>query len=204
MNRKRRSDPERIVGVISSWVHCVGMDENAEAAMVQHQPRYQRREMLFGEGDLKHRAVMRANAQIMPAAELHRKAFTDPRAQLFGRGSRRHRIVIDVSVIARNFRDWPWDRRSRCFAHWDGVAVVMDQTSVAQEEARRNYASGPAQERLRRIPFTKGLFRRKDTPLGRRFWNSISAVGTTLFRRAYSRGFGNEHRYSGAGTGAVR
>jgi hypothetical protein len=107
VKRKGRSDPEGVVDVVPSWVHRIGMNEDAQAAVIEHQPGHQGREELLGKGDLKHRAVMRTDADVMPAAKLHRKAFTDPVAQLLGSGSRGRRIIIDMSMIARYFGYWP-------------------------------------------------------------------------------------------------
>jgi hypothetical protein len=124
VNRKGRSDPEGVVDVVPSWVHRIGMNEDAQAAMIEHQPGHQGREELLGKGDLKHRAVMRADADVMPAAKLHRKAFTDPVAQLLGSRSRGRRIIIDVSMIARDFGYRPWGNRS--LTHGGAIVVRAD------------------------------------------------------------------------------
>ena len=79
--------------MISARICRVGMNEDTQATMVEHQPRHQRREDLPGKCDLKHRAVTRADPNIMPAAELDEKALADPGAQLLGGRSRSRRII---------------------------------------------------------------------------------------------------------------
>ena len=46
VNRKPRSDPERIDDVVPLRVYRIGMNEDAQATMVEHQPGYQRRASL--------------------------------------------------------------------------------------------------------------------------------------------------------------
>ena len=124
VNQKGRSDPEGVVDVVPSWVHCIGMNEDAQAAMIEHQPGHKGREELLGKGDLKHRAIMRADADVMPAAKLYRKALTDPGAQLLCGGARGRRIIIDVSMIARYFGYRPWGGRS--LTHGGAIVVRAD------------------------------------------------------------------------------
>src|ERR1700755_1887019 len=78
VDRQRRPDPEGIDGMIAAWVGGVRMDQDAEAEMVEHQPRHQGREDFVGEGDLVHRAIVRTYLGVIPAPEPHRKALTDP------------------------------------------------------------------------------------------------------------------------------
>ena len=80
VDRKARSDPEGIDDVVPTRIGSVGMNEDAQATMVEHEPRHQCGEDVIGKGDLEHGPVTRTDPCIMPAAELYRKAFADPRA----------------------------------------------------------------------------------------------------------------------------
>lgn len=122
--QKRRSDPEGVVDVVPSWVYRIGVKEDAQAAMIEHQPGHQRCKELLGKGDLEHRAIMRADADVMPAAKLYRKALTDPGAQLFCGRARGRRIIIDVSMIARYFGNRPWGGHS--LTHGGAIVVRVD------------------------------------------------------------------------------
>src|SRR5882757_3708177 len=105
MDGKRFADPERIGEMIPARVGRVGVNQNAESAMVEHQPWYQGSGNIRGEGDLKHRPIMRANLRVVPAAEPDHKTLAYPCAQLLRNPSRCGRVVIDVGMIAGNLRD---------------------------------------------------------------------------------------------------
>ena len=100
MKHQGRSNPERVCQMIPARVRRVRMDQNAQAAVVEHQPRHQRRKYLTRKGDLKHRLVVRADFHVMPATQGDGKTFADPCSQLLGFRSRGRGIVIDVSVKA--------------------------------------------------------------------------------------------------------
>lgn len=102
MDRQRTADPERIGHMIPPRVRRVGMDQNTQPAVIEHQPRHQAREDVLAKRDLDHRAIMRADPDIVPAADLHSKALADPPHQPFSRGARRRRVVVDVRMIARD------------------------------------------------------------------------------------------------------
>jgi hypothetical protein len=96
MDRKGLADPEGIGEMVPARIGRVGVNQNAEAAMVEHQPWHQRREDIRGEGDLKHRPIMRADLDFVPAAESDHETLADPRAQLLRNLSRAGRVIIDV------------------------------------------------------------------------------------------------------------
>lgn len=50
--------------------------------MIEHEPGYQRREDFLGKSNLKHRRIVGTHPSIVPAAELDRKSFADPDAEL--------------------------------------------------------------------------------------------------------------------------
>ena len=93
--------------VVAARIGGVGMDQDAEAGMVQHQPRHQGREHLLGERDLVHRLIVRPDLDVMPVAEPHHEAFADQGAQPLGGRARGRRIVIDVGVVARDLGQRP-------------------------------------------------------------------------------------------------
>jgi hypothetical protein len=130
--QKGRSDPEGVVNVVPSWVDRIGVNEDAQAAMIEHQPGHQRCKELLGKGDLEHRAIMRADADVMPAAKLYRKALTNPGAQPFGGRAGGRRIIIDVSMIARDFGYRPWGGRS----------LIHGGAIVVRPDLMRTYQSG--------------------------------------------------------------
>ena len=54
MHAERAADPDRVDQVVAFGVGGAGVDEDAEASVVQHQPGDQRGEDFGGEGDLVH------------------------------------------------------------------------------------------------------------------------------------------------------
>src|SRR4051794_24187686 len=111
MDRQRLPDPEGIGEMIPSRICRVRVNQNAKAAMIEHQPWHERGENIPGKGDLKHCPIVRAHFRIVPVAEPDYKALADPRAQPLRDRSRGGRVVIDVGVVARDFRKGP---RSGC------------------------------------------------------------------------------------------
>lgn len=104
MHAERAADPDRVDQVVALGVGGVGVDEDAQAAVVQHQPGDQRGEDFGGEGDLVHGLLVRADRLVAPVAEAHAKTLADALAQPFGVPALRLISVIDVSVIAGDFR----------------------------------------------------------------------------------------------------
>ena len=100
MHRQRRADPERIGKMIAARVAGVGMYQNAQSPVVEHQPWHELRKDFLRKGDLVHGLIMRADLDVMPAPERDGKALAHPVAQPLGGRARRRRIVIDVGVIA--------------------------------------------------------------------------------------------------------
>lgn len=104
MDREGLPDPEGVGEMIPARICRVRMNQNAKASMIEHQPWHERGEHILGKGDLKHCAIVRADLGIVPIAQPDHKALADPRAQSLRDVSRGGRVVIDVSVIARNLR----------------------------------------------------------------------------------------------------
>lgn len=104
MNTQRAADPDRVDQMVALGVGGVGVDEDAEAPMVQHQPGDERGEDFGGEGDLVHGLLVRADRLVAPVAEAHAKTLADALAQPFGMPALRLIAVIDVGVIAGDFR----------------------------------------------------------------------------------------------------
>src|SRR6185437_3081772 len=75
--RHRLAEPERIDRMIAIAVAGLGMDENAQALAVKHQPRHDFRELARREGNLIHGNRMRPNRHVVPAAELRVELLTD-------------------------------------------------------------------------------------------------------------------------------
>ena len=86
--------------MIPARVGRVRMDQNAQFAVVEHQPGHQFGKYLPGKGHLIHGLVVRTDLDVVPAPERDREALADPGAQLLGLGPRRRRIVIDMGVVA--------------------------------------------------------------------------------------------------------
>jgi len=77
MHVKRRPDPEWIDKMIPARIGRVRMHQDAQAAMVEHQPRHQGGKQLPGKGHLIHRLIMRTDFHVMPAPERDGKALAD-------------------------------------------------------------------------------------------------------------------------------
>ena len=56
----------------------VRVEQNAQPAMIEHQPRHQFGEHLSGKGHLVHRLIVGADLHVVPSAKRHRKALADP------------------------------------------------------------------------------------------------------------------------------
>ncbi len=100
-------DPEAVGDVTTARIACVGMYENAQSPVVEHQPGNERCEKARVERDLEHRSGMGTNGLIVPSPEPVRKPhvhrFPDP----FGQPSRL-RIEIDMSMVAPDLGDPSW------------------------------------------------------------------------------------------------
>src|SRR5207302_9783773 len=107
------ADPERIGKMIPARVCRVRMDQNAQASMIEHQPRHQFGKYFGGKGDLKHGLIVRTYLDVVPAPQSDGETLTDPGAQPLGLQPRCRRIVIDVSVVACDLA-----RRSRSRRLW--------------------------------------------------------------------------------------
>jgi hypothetical protein len=94
-----RPYPKRICNMIAAWIGRVRMDQNAQLAVVKHQPRHQRRKDVRGKGHLKHGPIVGTDLDVMPASKRDRKAFANPCAQALRFRARGLRIVIDMSMI---------------------------------------------------------------------------------------------------------
>ena len=62
------ADLERVDEMVLARIGRVGVNQYAQAAVIEHQPGYQRGEDLLGKGDLKHGAIVRADLRVMPVA----------------------------------------------------------------------------------------------------------------------------------------
>src|SRR5947207_6525654 len=100
MHRQRRSDPERIGEMIAARVGGVGMYQNAQSPVVEHQPWHELRKDFLRKGDLVHGLIMRADLDVVPAPERDGKALAHPVAQPLGVTARGGWIVVDMGVIA--------------------------------------------------------------------------------------------------------
>src|SRR5437899_2211878 len=74
MHGKRRPDPDRIGLMVPARVGGIRMDQNAEIAVVEHQPRDQLGKYLAGKGHLVHGLIVRADLDVVPASERDREA----------------------------------------------------------------------------------------------------------------------------------
>src|SRR2546429_3392129 len=117
MHGKRRPDPDRIGLMIPSRVGSIRMDQNAEIAVVEHQPRDQLGKYVAGKGHLVHGLIVRTDLDVVPPPKRDREALADPGAQLLGLGPRRRRIVVDMGVVARDLAHWSRTARPRLTRH---------------------------------------------------------------------------------------
>ena len=85
--------------MVPARIGGVRMHQNAQGSLVEHQPRHQRRKYSV-KGDLKHRLVVRADLDVMPAPERDGKAFADPASQRLRLGRVVAGIVIDMGMEA--------------------------------------------------------------------------------------------------------
>ena len=97
---KRSTDPERIGQMIPAWVGRIRMDQNAQASMIEHQPRHQFGKYFGSKGDLTHGLIMRAHLDVVPTPQGDGETLADPGAQPLGLRPRCRRVVVDVSVVA--------------------------------------------------------------------------------------------------------
>jgi len=105
MDQKGLADPDGVGEMVLARIGRIGVNQDAEAAMIEHQPRYQRREDILGKGDLKHRTIMRADLRVVPAAQPDHEALADPVAQLLRNLSCGGRVIVDMGMIAGDLRD---------------------------------------------------------------------------------------------------
>jgi len=77
MDGERRPDPERSARWSGADSLC-SVHQNAQAAMVQHQPGHQLRENLAGKGYLIHGLIVRPYFHVVPSPERDRKALAQP------------------------------------------------------------------------------------------------------------------------------
>jgi len=86
--------------MIGVGVAGAGVEQNAQALAIEHQPRQKRGQQRGRERKLIHRLRMRSDWRVMPSPERHIRegrchAFAQPRRTV----AARYRIVIDVSMI---------------------------------------------------------------------------------------------------------
>jgi len=132
MHGEGRSNPERIYKVIPARVRRVRVDQNAQAAVVKHQPRHQRGKQLRSKGHLKHCLIVGTYLHVMPAPQGDGKTLAYPSAQALGLQPRSRRIVIDVSVVACDLAG-----RSRGVSLWQ--IGHLNQLSLHASPARTAY-----------------------------------------------------------------
>jgi hypothetical protein len=86
--------------VVAFGVGGVGVDENAQGAVVQSQPRNERGENLVGKGDLLHGLGVRPDRFVAPVAEAHAEMLADAFAQLFALLPLGRPAIVDMGVMA--------------------------------------------------------------------------------------------------------
>ena len=64
--------------MVPARIGRVRMDQNAQIAMVEHQPGHQFGEYLAGKGHLVHGLIVRTDLDVVPAPERDREALADP------------------------------------------------------------------------------------------------------------------------------
>jgi len=89
--------------MVATRVPRVGMNENAQPMMVQHQPGHERGKQAGLEGDLEHRLGMRPDWFVMPLAEADVEAIGNLGPKRLGLGATMRRIEIDMRVVAGDF-----------------------------------------------------------------------------------------------------
>ncbi len=91
--------------MVLSLVCAVGMDQDAEIAVIEHQPRHEGREQGRPEGDLEHRLAVRADRGVEPPPQSHAETLGGIRAQPLGLVPRDLGVVIDVGMVAHDLVD---------------------------------------------------------------------------------------------------
>ena len=134
---ERPADPKWIGEMVPARIGRIGVNQNAQAAVVQHQPGHQFGKHLGRKGDLIHGLIVRPNLDVMPAPKRDREALVHPCTQLLGLGPACRRIVVDMSVKACDFGDRPWGN-SPCIRH---VRIPSRFHPSARQTRRRAVAT---------------------------------------------------------------
>src|SRR5262249_16445664 len=69
--RQRAAQPDGVLGMIGVGVAGAGVEQNAQALMIEHQPRQERGQQCGRESKLIHRLRMRSDRRVVPSPKRH-------------------------------------------------------------------------------------------------------------------------------------